>query len=128
MRAVGGAFAVVTQKIFAGSFQAAEGGLQFRAVFQVIPSHLALREERALQRAVLDEHNRHGGMRGASFFTSGSTCALISSATMFGRQSTTQTDGSSSASKSAISGSILPLPEKPRLMTGQLNLRWSIAL
>ncbi len=46
---------------------------------------------------------------------------------MFHRQSRTYTDGSSSANRSAIAGSIRPLPLNPRLMTGVSNCRPTIA-
>jgi hypothetical protein len=46
---------------------------------------------------------------------------------MFGRQSNTKTAGSSSATNFTTSGSMRPLPEKPRLITSRLNVRPSIA-
>jgi hypothetical protein len=60
--------------------------------------------------------------------TKGSTRSLTSSGAMFGKQSSTYTAGSSSAKRVANSGSILPLPEKPRLMTGRSNRRPKIAV
>ena len=60
--------------------------------------------------------------------TNGSTRSATSFAVIFGKQSKTNTAGSSSAISLAISGSIRPLPEKPRLMTGRSSQRPSIAV
>ena len=46
---------------------------------------------------------------------------------MFGRQSITNIHGSNSASKDTISFSIIPFPEKPKLIVGRFNLLPKIA-
>ena len=57
-----------------------------------------------------------------NFLTNGIVLSETLFSFMFGRQSITNTQGSNSASRDATSGSIIPFPEKPRLIVGRLNL------